>query len=83
MSRPEKREFNIANTGAISFAVTKKWTSPKKMSVRVADITGDFSFAYMKEAFVAALLVIVAKSDKKAYLKPWEDSLSENIVEGD
>lgn len=33
------------------------------MSVRIADITQDFSFAYMKEAFVAALLVIVRNGD--------------------
>ena len=43
----------------------KKVDFPKEMSARVADITGDFSFAYMKEAFVAALLVIVAKGDEK------------------
>lgn len=47
----------------------KKVDFPKELSVRVADITGDFSFAYMKEAFVAALLVIVAKKDEKASLK--------------
>lgn len=41
----------------------KKVEFPKIMSERIADITGDFSFAYMKEAFVAALLVIVAKGD--------------------
>jgi transitional endoplasmic reticulum ATPase len=44
----------------------KKIDFPKEMSARVADITADFSFAYMKEAFVAALLVIVAKSDARA-----------------
>lgn len=40
---------------------------PKEMSARVADLTADFSFAYMKEAFVAALLVLVARSDERAY----------------
>lgn len=35
---------------------------PERMSARVAGLTGGFSFAYMKEAFVAALLVIVARS---------------------
>ena len=31
---------------------------PKKLSVAIAGITQDFSFAYMKEAFVATLLTI-------------------------
>lgn len=46
----------------------KKIDFPKEMSTRVADITGDFSFAYMKEAFVAALLVIVANGDERMTL---------------
>jgi transitional endoplasmic reticulum ATPase len=34
---------------------------PKELSVMIADITDEFSFAYMKEAFVASLLSIVAR----------------------
>jgi hypothetical protein len=58
----------------------KKIDFPKEMSARIADITGDFSFAYMKEAFVAALLVIVAKSNEESYMRHWEDPLSGNIL---
>lgn len=36
---------------------------PKKLSAAIADITYDFSFAYLKEAFIATLLVIAGKSD--------------------
>jgi transitional endoplasmic reticulum ATPase len=50
------------------------------MSARVADITGDFSFAYMKEAFVAALLVIVARTEEKRRFRHREDDLSDNIL---
>ena len=32
---------------------TQKVDFPKEISARIADITADFSFAYMKEAFVA------------------------------
>jgi len=59
----------------------KKVEFPKELSVRVADITADFSFAYMKEAFVAALLVIVARTDeKKPKFRHREDELSGNIL---
>ncbi|KAH6719101.1 P-loop containing nucleoside triphosphate hydrolase protein [Leptodontidium sp. 2 PMI_412] len=59
----------------------KKIDFPKELSVRVADITADFSFAYMKEAFVAALLVIVARTEeKKAKFRHREDELSGNIL---
>lgn len=34
---------------------------PEKLSPEIANITKDFSFAYMKEAFVAALLHLVAR----------------------
>jgi len=53
---------------------------PKEMSGRIADITDQFSFAYMKEAFVAALLVIVRKGDQKPKYRSWEDDLSGNIL---
>lgn len=32
---------------------------PERLSKAIADITDGFSFAYMKEAFVSALLIIV------------------------
>ena len=53
---------------------------PQEMSTRVADITDGFSFAYMKEAFVAALLVIVAKSDQPRIWRYRGDPLAENIL---
>jgi SpoVK/Ycf46/Vps4 family AAA+-type ATPase len=55
----------------------KKVEFPKEMSARIADLTADFSFAYMKEAFVAALLVIVARQNYRARE---EDDLSGNIL---
>ncbi|TAQ87099.1 hypothetical protein B7494_g4563 [Chlorociboria aeruginascens] len=56
----------------------KKIEFPREMSERIADLTDKFSFAYMKEAFVAALLVIVAKSDE--VFKYREDDLSGNVL---
>jgi SpoVK/Ycf46/Vps4 family AAA+-type ATPase len=58
----------------------KKVEFPPQMPARVADITSDFSFAYMKEAFVAALLVIVARTDEKRRFRHREDDLSDNIL---
>lgn len=60
----------------------KKVDFPAQMSARVADITGDFSFAYMKEAFVAALLVIVrlARTEERRRFKLREDDLSDNLL---
>ena len=58
----------------------KKVEFPPQMSARVADITSDFSFAYMKEAFVAALLVIVARTDENRSFRHREDDLSDNIL---
>ena len=58
----------------------KKIDFPAEMSARVADITADFSFAYMKEAFVAALLVIVARTSTSYKNKSREDNLSGNIL---
>ncbi len=37
---------------------------PKKLCPAIADITEDFSFAYLKEAFVATLLVIAGREDE-------------------
>jgi transitional endoplasmic reticulum ATPase len=58
----------------------KKVDFPAEMSPRVADLTADFSFAYMKEAFVASLLVIVARSSTTLKNKNREDNLSGNIL---
>lgn len=58
----------------------RKIEFPKEMSARVADVTADFSFAYMKEAFVAALLVIVARTDETQTFRYREDNLTENIL---
>jgi transitional endoplasmic reticulum ATPase len=57
----------------------KKVEFPEEMSARVADLTADFSFAYMKEAFVAALLVIVARSDESRFSSR-EDGLDGNVL---
>ncbi|KAI9818887.1 MAG: hypothetical protein M1827_007708 [Pycnora praestabilis] len=37
---------------------------PRRLSVAIAEITDQFSFAYLKEAFVASLLVIVSNRGK-------------------
>ena len=58
----------------------KKIDFPEEMSPAVADITDGFSFAYMKEAFVAALLVIVAKKEKKYARAIGGDPLSDNLL---
>ena len=61
----------------------KKVEFPPAMSARVAEITEDFSFAYMKEAFVAALLVIVARTDETRdtrRIRRREDDLSDNVL---
>ncbi|KAG9229403.1 P-loop containing nucleoside triphosphate hydrolase protein [Amylocarpus encephaloides] len=58
----------------------KKIDFPEELSARVADITKDFSFAYIKEAFVAALLVIVARQDESAVWKAREDGLGGNVL---
>jgi len=61
----------------------KKIEFPEELSEKVADITGNFSFAYMKEAFVAALLVIVGRSEKgngRRGMKWKEDGLNGNVL---
>lgn len=62
----------------------RKVEFPKEMSARVADITDNLSSAYMKEAFVAAPLVIVAKSDENNVLGSRKDprpmDIRRNIV---
>ena len=39
---------------------------PKRLCIAIAKITDDFSFAYLKEAFVAALLVLVTSRRARA-----------------
>lgn len=57
----------------------KKVDFPEEMSARIADITDGFSFAYLKEAFVAALLVIVANSGEP-HVRQYGDPLSDNLL---
>jgi SpoVK/Ycf46/Vps4 family AAA+-type ATPase len=40
---------------------------PDKLCKAIAEITDKFSFAYMQEAFVAALLTIATKSDSSSH----------------
>lgn len=42
---------------------------PKTLNAKIASITKGFSFAYIKEAFVAALLIIVARGDEQTKLR--------------
>lgn len=58
----------------------KKIDFPKELSGKIADLTENFSFAYMKEAFVAALLVIVRQSDESLARARRDDSLSGNAL---
>ncbi|KAI3393465.1 hypothetical protein diail_4229 [Diaporthe ilicicola] len=53
---------------------------PDKLCVAVAEITNDFSFAYMQEAFVAALLAIAqGERNKPEYLDGgWVDILDDD-----
>lgn len=48
---------------------------PEKLSAAIADITQDFTFAYLKEAFVAALLVIAGQDEESGD----EDEVDERI----
>ncbi|KAL3427980.1 ATPase YjoB [Phlyctema vagabunda] len=58
----------------------KKVDFPGELSSMIADLTSDFSFAYMKEAFVAALLVIVAKKDEQLLRsRRVEDDFRDNV----
>ncbi|RDW88921.1 hypothetical protein BP6252_00953 [Coleophoma cylindrospora] len=61
----------LANNDKVDF--------PKILSPKIADITDNFSFAYLKEAFVAALLVIVAKQDVRRASYRTDDSLRNNM----
>lgn len=58
---------------------------PDKLCVAIADITNDFSFAYMQEAFVAALLAIAqSKNDRAEGLDDgWVDVLEGDAGDGD
>ncbi len=56
----------------------KKIEFPQALCGMIADITDDFSFAYMKEAFVAALLAIVAARQTETLLRIRSGSDREN-----
>jgi transitional endoplasmic reticulum ATPase len=64
----------------------KKIEFPEVLCGMIADITDDFSFAYMKEAFVATLLVIVANKEEPAMQAPFPHQrlfFGPNVVFGD
>ena len=56
----------------------KKIEFPKRLCSAIAGITDKFSFAYMKEAFVATLLVIVA--GRAAAVRDSGDDLEDLIL---
>jgi len=52
---------------------------PESLCEAVADITDDFSFAYIQEAFVAALLAI-ARQDKSAKDGDWMEEMGDGWI---
>jgi SpoVK/Ycf46/Vps4 family AAA+-type ATPase len=59
---------------------------PHRLCTAIADITDGFSFAYMQEAFVAALLVIASRKDEPANgwdqrrgITMWQDSSDSSV----
>lgn len=60
---------------------------PHRMCTAIAEITDGFSFAYIQEAFVAALLVIAGRKDSSAGsgwnerrgIKLWQDSTDDQV----
>ena len=50
---------------------------PKKLCPAIAGITDDFSFAYMKEAFVSTLLVIAGKRSEDSVMTGSGDNLDD------
>lgn len=57
-AHPERTEY--CNVWRSKLATNKNIDFPEKLSCAIADLTEGFSFAYLKEMFVTALLVIVA-----------------------
>jgi hypothetical protein len=53
---------------------------PDKLCDAIADITHDFSFAYIQEAFVAALLAIAGAREGKGKVKGAEEEEDEWVV---
>ena len=51
---------------------------PKELCPKIAEIMEDFSFAYMKEAFVATLLVIARKEEDDEFDDDAAEDLGEN-----
>ena len=63
-----------------------KISFPKKLSPAIADITEEFSFAYLKEAFVATLLVMAARhadddddNGKASVFQPWDSDKGDDL----
>lgn len=52
---------------------------PKSLKEKIADITDGFSFAYMQEGFVAALMAIIVGKDDHPGLEDEGDGLENNI----
>jgi len=65
-------------------ASNKTFDFPPELSKAIADITEDFSFAYLKEAFITSLLVIVAvqRGTNKEFSKAPEEANGEPSIEG-
>jgi len=63
--------FKLASNKTIDF--------PPELSKAIADITEDFSFAYLKEAFITSLLVIVAvqRGTNKEFIEAPEEANGE------
>ncbi len=58
----------------------KKVEFPEKLSPAIADITQDFTFAYLKEAFVASLLTIARQDEEES---DGEEEVGERIFSRD
>lgn len=72
---PERTEY--CNFWRAKLAKNKNIDFPEKLSKAIAELTDGFSFAYLKETFVTALLIIVAAqrgSSKEAENFPETDS---------
>ncbi|KAH8885501.1 P-loop containing nucleoside triphosphate hydrolase protein [Thozetella sp. PMI_491] len=54
---------------------------PDALCDAIADITDNFSFAYMQEAFVAALLAIARASDGSAFEGDWVQDTADDWVD--
>ena len=56
---------------------------PDELCGAIADITDEFSFAYMQEAFVASLLAIARQENKVGSTPAVSDDLTEDLGDDD